>query len=181
RLAEPGRTCSEVMPPASAAAKPGSCGQTECSAQTWEVTGDTISLPSLCERVPGLGYTPRCECTSISPGVTHLPVPSTVIAPAGADRPWPTATISPPANSTSAPSRRVPVPVSTVALVISTGGAAMTAYVLGYASWAKLALARSPAGSDSRAWVVAQPISSDIARAAVKGLSMVVSPRVQRP
>src|SRR5690606_32056375 len=62
RLAEPGRICSEVTPPASAAPKPGSCGQTECSAHTCAVTGLVISLPSLCARTPGLGYTPRCEC-----------------------------------------------------------------------------------------------------------------------
>src|SRR5690606_11246211 len=55
RLAEPGRICSVVTPPASAAWKPGSCGHTECSAQTAAVTGEVISLPSLCERVPGLG------------------------------------------------------------------------------------------------------------------------------
>src|SRR5688500_4682261 len=101
RLAEPGSTCSAVTPPASAAAKPGSCGQTECSAQTLAVTGAVASLPSLCEDVPGLGYTPRCECTSIRPGVTHLPVPSRVTAPAGATSPWPTATISPSRNNTS--------------------------------------------------------------------------------
>ena len=34
KLAEPGRICSVVMPPSSAVSKPGSCGQTECSAQT---------------------------------------------------------------------------------------------------------------------------------------------------
>ena len=68
RLAEPGSTCMLVTPPASAVAKPGSCGQTECSAQTLAVTGAVISLPSLCAPTPGLGYTPRCECTSIRPG-----------------------------------------------------------------------------------------------------------------
>src|SRR5690606_6575550 len=90
RLAEPGRLCSAVTPPASAAPKPGSCGHTECSAQTWAVTGLVASLPSLCALAPGLGYTPRCECTSIRPGVTHLPLPSTRIASAPADRPLPT-------------------------------------------------------------------------------------------
>src|SRR5690606_30382610 len=106
RLAEPGRICSEVTPPASAAAKPGSCGQTECSAQTLAVTGEVASLPSLCARTPGLGYTPRCECTSMMPGVTHLPVASTRVAPAGSSSPAPTATMRPSAISTSAFSSR---------------------------------------------------------------------------
>src|SRR5690554_5308389 len=61
RLAEPGRICRAVTPPASAAPKPGSCGHTECSAHTWAVTGAVASLPSLCALAPGLGYTPRCE------------------------------------------------------------------------------------------------------------------------
>src|SRR3546814_16860893 len=56
RFAEPGRTCSEVIPPASAARKPSSCGHTECSAQTLAVTGAVASLPSLCARA-GAGLT----------------------------------------------------------------------------------------------------------------------------
>src|SRR3970040_2390965 len=83
RLAEPGSTCSEVTPPAIALAKPGSCGHTECSAQTLAVTGAVASLPSACALTPGLEYTPRCECTSLMPGVTHLPLPSTRVASAG--------------------------------------------------------------------------------------------------
>ena len=47
RLAEPGRICMLVTPPAKALAKPASCGQTECSAQTWAVTALVASLPSL--------------------------------------------------------------------------------------------------------------------------------------
>src|SRR4249919_321454 len=92
RLAEPGRICRLVMPPARAVSKPGSCGQIECSAHTLGVTGEVASLPSLDALTPGLAYTPRCECTSMMPGVTHLPVPSTRVAPAGAGKPWPTAT-----------------------------------------------------------------------------------------
>jgi len=122
RLALPGRICREVTPPASAAWKPGSCGQIECSAQTCAVLGEVASLPSLCALAPGLGYTPRCEWMSMMPGVTHLPVASTRTASAGTSRLVPTATILPSRNSTSAPSRRVPVPVSTVARWISTGG-----------------------------------------------------------
>ncbi|KAG1535572.1 hypothetical protein G6F50_015273 [Rhizopus delemar] len=110
-----------VTPPASAVAKPGSCGHTECSAQTLAVTGAVISLPSLCAPTPGLGYTPRCECTSISPGVTHLPWASMRVTPASACSRWPTATMRPSRSSTSALSRRWQAPVSTVAFWISTG------------------------------------------------------------
>ena len=94
----------------------------ECSAQTSGVVGLVISLPSLCAFTPGLGYTPRCECTSMMPGVTQRPVPSTTWASAGALSPLPTAAILPSCISTSALSSRSPLPVSTVALRISTGG-----------------------------------------------------------
>src|SRR5690606_40880526 len=66
RLAEPGRICRAVTPPASAVSKPGSWGQTLCSAQTSAVLGADISLPSACASTEGEGYTPRCECTSRS-------------------------------------------------------------------------------------------------------------------
>src|SRR6185369_14577391 len=47
RLAEPGSTCRVVTPPfISAREKPGSCGQTLCSAQTSGRTGEVASLPS---------------------------------------------------------------------------------------------------------------------------------------
>ena len=56
RLAEPGRICSVVTPPlASARLKPGSCGQTLCSAQTCAVTGSVTSLPSECASHAGRG------------------------------------------------------------------------------------------------------------------------------
>ena len=85
------------------------------------VTGSTISLPSSWADTPGLGYTPRCECTSIRPGVTHLPWPSTIVLSGGASSWRPTATTLPFCSSTSASSRRSPVPVSTVAPRNSTG------------------------------------------------------------
>src|SRR5512139_738755 len=94
RLAEPGSTCSVVTPPASAVAKPGSCGHTPCSAHTPEVTGSVASLPSWCACTAGLAYTPRCECTSMRPGVTQRPCASTTVAPSVAS-PAPTATILP--------------------------------------------------------------------------------------
>ena len=122
RFALPGKICRLVTPPASAASKPGSCGQIECSAQTLGVTGEVASLPSLCAFMPGLGYTPRCEWMSMMPGVTHLPRASTRIASAGASRLLPIATILPSRINTSASSSRVPVPVRTVACCSSTGG-----------------------------------------------------------
>jgi len=38
------------------------------------VAGDVASLPSEFASTPGLGYTPRCEWTSIRPGVTQWPL-----------------------------------------------------------------------------------------------------------
>ncbi|MNE14179.1 hypothetical protein D3C80_1070440 [compost metagenome] len=55
RLAEPGRIWSVVTPPARAVLKPGSWGQSECSAQTWAVFGLVASLPSLMPMTPGEG------------------------------------------------------------------------------------------------------------------------------
>ncbi len=56
RFAEPGRICRLVTPPlASARVKPGSCGQTECSAQTSGVIGLVASLPSECACTLGVG------------------------------------------------------------------------------------------------------------------------------
>ncbi|MNS84168.1 hypothetical protein D3C72_1179820 [compost metagenome] len=55
RLAEPGRIWSVVTPPARAVLKPGSWGQSECSAQTWAVFGLVASLPSLMPCTPGEG------------------------------------------------------------------------------------------------------------------------------
>ena len=46
RLPEPGRISSVVTPPARERSNAGSCGQTECSAQTWAVLGSVSSLPS---------------------------------------------------------------------------------------------------------------------------------------
>src|SRR3546814_11413735 len=83
---------------------------------------------------------------SISPGVTHLPLPSTRTAPAGAVRPVPMAATLPSCSSTSVPSRRVPVPVSTVAPEISTGGEAIGAEVRGE-GWTELPACAPPVGA----------------------------------
>src|SRR5512147_2902560 len=53
RFAEPGRICAVVTPLASARGNCGSCGQTECSAQTLAVTGFVASLPSDSASPPG--------------------------------------------------------------------------------------------------------------------------------
>src|SRR6266851_10338902 len=53
RFADPGRTWSVVTPPARLRGNCGSCGHTECSAQTCAVTGADASLPSLLASVPG--------------------------------------------------------------------------------------------------------------------------------
>src|SRR5688500_7163268 len=53
RFAEPGSTWSVVIPPASTRGNCGSCGHTECSAQTCAVTGFVASLPSLNAATPG--------------------------------------------------------------------------------------------------------------------------------
>src|SRR6185503_21053966 len=56
RFAEPGRICSVVTPPLiKAREKPGSCGQTLCSAHTSGRVGEVASLPSELESVPGEG------------------------------------------------------------------------------------------------------------------------------
>src|SRR5687768_999529 len=132
RLPEPGRICMAVMPPSSAVWKPGSCGHKACSAQAFGVTGSTISLPSLCAFTPGLGYTPRCECTSIKPGVTQRPLASITVAPAGALSWLPMDAILPSTISTSPLSMRVPVPVRMVAPRISVGFALAALYVEAY-------------------------------------------------
>ena len=55
RLALPGRTWSVVTPAASARVKPGSCGHTECMAQTSAVVGAVASFPSRVEDTEGEG------------------------------------------------------------------------------------------------------------------------------
>src|SRR6185503_228791 len=100
KFPEPGSTCMVVTPPARTRGSCGSCGQTECSAQTLAVTGLVNSLPSLSASPPGAAYTPTCEWTSIIPGVTYFPVPSITNASAGAFTVVPTATILPSRKST---------------------------------------------------------------------------------
>ena len=122
RLADPGSAWIVVIPPAIARGICGSCGQNECSAQTSAVTGVVASLPSDSASVPGAAYTPRCEWSSISPGVTYFPVPSTTPASAGASTFSPTATILPSLSRTDPLRISCPVAVMMVAFRISTGG-----------------------------------------------------------
>src|SRR5882724_6246484 len=134
RFAEPGSAWMVVMPPAIASGTCGSCGQNECSAHTSAVTGFVASLPSDSASVPGAAYTPTCEWSSISPGVTYLPVPSTTTASAGASTFAPTATIRP------SLSRIVP-------LRIRTGGLGCRVYVDGYWGRTTLVLSSAAAGA----------------------------------
>ena len=55
KFALPGSICMVVTPPASARENCGSCGQTECSAQTLAVLGEVDSLPSEVELIAGEG------------------------------------------------------------------------------------------------------------------------------
>src|SRR5262245_28469647 len=59
RCPEPGRIWTVGTPAASARGNCGSCGHTECSAQTCGVTGFVSSLPSDNASPPGAAYTPR--------------------------------------------------------------------------------------------------------------------------
>src|SRR4051812_41795358 len=136
RLAEPGSTCSVVTPPARLRGNWGSCGHTECSTQTWAVTGFVASLTSSswAPRLPGTPPAPMCECVSMTPGVTYLPVPSMTTASAGASTVAPTATIFP-SRTTRAPwGMRGPAAVRIVALRITVGREGKRAYVLGKGS-----------------------------------------------
>ena len=65
---------------------------------------------------------------SITPGVTNLPVPSIVVAPAGAATLWPTATTLPSANSTWPPSITSVCPVMNddASLARNTAGPAIS-------------------------------------------------------
>ncbi len=99
----------------------GSWGQIECSAHTSAVTGLVASFPSLSADVPGAAYTPMWLWVSISPGVTHFPVPSMTVALEGVVTLVPTAKISPSAMTTDAPRSSGPAAVSTVAFRITTG------------------------------------------------------------
>src|SRR2546422_10615678 len=77
------------------------------------------------------------------PGVTHLPVPSTLIASDGACTVAPTATIWPSRNRIDACGISCPAAVMIVALVITTGREGWRWYVDGY--WGRLTLRLSAA------------------------------------
>src|SRR5688500_20159705 len=108
RLADPGRICAVVVPPARERGNCGSCGHTECSAHTFAVTGLVASLPSLFACTPGEAYTPMCECVSAIPGVTNWPAPSITIASAGAAARAAGAAVLPPAGPVAARVMRRP-------------------------------------------------------------------------
>ncbi|PYP95479.1 MAG: hypothetical protein DMD34_06690 [Gemmatimonadetes bacterium] len=124
----------------------GSWGQNECSAQTSAVTGVVASLPSDSASVPGAAYTPIWEWSSIRPGVTNFPVPSTTTAPVGTSTFAPTATILPSLNAIEPVGISCPVAVMIVALRITTGGLGWRTYVEGYCSRPTLVLSALAAG-----------------------------------
>ena len=134
RFPDPGRICIVVSPPARARGICGSCGQTECSAQTLAVTGLVNSFPSLFASTPGAGYTPMCECTSMIPGVTYFPVPSITNASAGATIFVPTAAIFPSRNRIDPFAIVGPAAVNIVAFRISVVRRGKGLYVLGNGS-----------------------------------------------
>src|SRR5881628_1913497 len=140
RFAEPGSAWIVVIPPAMASGICGSWGQNECSTHTSDVMGFVASLPSDSASVPGAAYTPRCEWSSIKPGVTYFPVPSTTTAPAGASTFAPTATIRPSLSTIEPLGISWPVAVMIVPLRIKTGGLGCRAYVDGYCGRSTLVL-----------------------------------------
>src|SRR5689334_11915995 len=153
RFADPGRTWIVVTPPASDRGSCGSCGHTECSTQTFAVTGFVASLTSsVCAPgSPGAAAPPMCECVSMIPGVTYLPVPSITSASAGAVTFAPTCAILPFVRST-APLRIVgPAAVRIVTLRMTVGRDAYGRYVLGKGSALGAETAPAPAAFDGRA------------------------------
>ena len=82
--------------------------------------GAVASFPSEWALTLGAGYTPRCECTSIIPGVTHIPCAS-ITTIFSATKFEPIASIFPSLRMRSVFSKRSPLPVSTVAPRNSVG------------------------------------------------------------
>src|SRR5687767_4859521 len=134
RLADPGRICAVVIPPARARGNCGSCGHTECSAHTFAVTGLVASFPSLFACTPGAAYTPMCECVSTIPGVTNLPAPSITIASAGASTDAPTAAILPSRSRIAPFTMRGPTAVQMVTFRMTVARDGNGVYVLGNGS-----------------------------------------------
>ena len=85
-FAEPCSTLMVVTPPASARRMFTAVGLSTSWMRTIDVTE---SEPSLVASLI------MCECGSMMPGITHLPVPSITVAPAGAERFFPICAILP--------------------------------------------------------------------------------------
>ena len=122
----PGRAMTVVTPSARAfrncpLSGPEPSGWMESMTRSWGVTGSLISLSSV---TPPDGPRPRCECESMSPGVTTQPAASMTRAPSG--------------TITSAPTSRIfPFAMSTVPLAISPlVTVRMRAFVIATTSWA---------------------------------------------
>src|SRR3954468_16874273 len=121
--------CIVVTPPASASSNCGSCGQMACSDETSAGFGLVISLPSCSDSIPRAAQTPRCECVSMTPGVTHLPDASITTASEGAVTVAPTAATLPFCNRISPRSLAGPAAVRIVALRITVVRAVPGLYV----------------------------------------------------
>ena len=115
-LAEPGRVQQAVKPAPLAAAMPVSNGLSESMARSWAVTGEVFSFTSGMEGiVRGSFIVEMCECASIKPGVTHLPLRSSTFAPLGTRGFAPTDLIRPFSMTTTPFSYVLPVTVTTFA------------------------------------------------------------------
>src|SRR6266542_5673280 len=115
------------------------------------------------------------------PGVTHLPVPSTTTASAGASTVAPTATMRPSRSRIDPPAISWPVAVMIVALRINTGGLACRWYVEGYCGRAPVSPAAACVGAGAagpalgRAPAEAQPAAARArARAVERSLMSVI-------
>src|SRR5688572_3488696 len=104
-----------------------------CSIHTCAVTGAVASFTSLSSVPwpPGAPPAPMCECVSISPGVTYLPVPSMTTASAGAFTVAPISTILPSRRRIDPLRIAGPAAVIMVALRMTVGRDGYGTYVLG--------------------------------------------------
>src|ERR1035437_1481898 len=134
RLPDPGSTWIVVTPPARSRGNCGSCGHTECSTHTYPVTGFTSSLASSRDQTLGAAFAPKCEWSSMMPGVTYFPVPSMTTAPAGAATVAPTETTLPSCMRIAPFRVRGPAAVKMFTLRITVGGDEYGLYVLGKGS-----------------------------------------------
>src|SRR5438045_2601562 len=108
-LAEPGLTLTASTPPPMASLRPRSAGLIPSTARSCGETGSVRSLVSWPAQPSDSSARPAWACASMKPGSTHLPVTSTISAPAGTVNPGPsTAAIFPSRSRTVPPSTGSP-------------------------------------------------------------------------